>query len=178
MVESEIAERIAARRAELDDLEDRLAKQLAEVRAERDELAVVERVWRRMAEQLAAETAAAGPPVAQVAGRAVLLVPHRGPGVTEDALPPEYQHIAIVRQVGAPVAVITRLDRRFGWGARPAGAYPQLGQAVRFESVHTRIHDRKIAARGLSAGAALPAASRGRRSAHLRGAPARAGSSA
>jgi hypothetical protein len=106
MVESEIAERIAARRAELDELEDRLVKQLAAVRAERDELAVAERVWQRMAEQLATETAAAEPPVAQVAGRAVLLVPHRGPGVSEDALPPEYQRIlAIVRQAGAPVAV-------------------------------------------------------------------------
>ncbi|MGW2815599.1 hypothetical protein [Streptomyces sp. NPDC001415] len=32
MTESEIAERIAARRAELDNLEEQLAKQLAEVR--------------------------------------------------------------------------------------------------------------------------------------------------
>jgi hypothetical protein len=106
MVESEIAERIAVRRAELDELEEQLAKQLAEVRAERDELAVAERVWQRMAEQLAAETAAAEPATAQVAGRAVLLVPHRGPGVGENALPPEYQRIfTIVCQAGAPVAV-------------------------------------------------------------------------
>ncbi|KUM89733.1 hypothetical protein AQI88_39420 [Streptomyces cellostaticus] len=33
-------ERITARRAELDELEEQLAKQLAEIRAERDELAV------------------------------------------------------------------------------------------------------------------------------------------
>jgi hypothetical protein len=80
MVESEIPERIAARCAELDEPEDQLVVQLAEVRAERDELAVAERVWQRMAEQLAAETAAAEPPVAQVAGRAVLLVPlHHAP---------------------------------------------------------------------------------------------------
>ncbi len=44
-------------------------------------------------------------------------------------------------------------------GARPAGAYPQLGQAVPFESAHTRSHDRKIAARGLPTSAALTAAS-------------------
>ncbi|MET7906420.1 hypothetical protein ABZS86_35220 [Streptomyces sp. NPDC005355] len=106
MVESEIAERIAARRAELDELEDQLAKQLAEVRAERDELAVAERVWQRMAEQLAAETAVAEPVTTQVAGRAVLLVPHCGPGVGEEALPAEYQKmLAIVRRAGAPVAV-------------------------------------------------------------------------
>jgi hypothetical protein len=86
MVESEIAERIAVRRAELDKLEDQLVKQLAEVRAERDELAVAERVWQRMADLLAAETAAAELATAQVAGRAVLLVPHREPGVGEDAL--------------------------------------------------------------------------------------------
>ncbi|MGW9030607.1 hypothetical protein ACWGQ5_42365 [Streptomyces sp. NPDC055722] len=43
MVESGIAERIAVRRAELDELEDQLAKQLEAVRAERDELAVAER---------------------------------------------------------------------------------------------------------------------------------------
>jgi hypothetical protein len=42
MVEYGIAERIAARRAELDELEDQLAKQLEEVRAEHDELAVAE----------------------------------------------------------------------------------------------------------------------------------------
>jgi hypothetical protein len=108
MVESEIVERIAARRAELDELEDQLAKQLAQVRAEREELAVAERVWHRMAEQFAAEQVAHEPdePVAaQVAGRAVLLVPHRGPGVAQDALPPEYQRIlAIVRGAGGAVS--------------------------------------------------------------------------
>nr|WP_280720290.1 hypothetical protein [Kitasatospora sp. MAP5-34] len=105
MVESEIAERIAARRAELDELEDQLVKQLDQARAERDELAVAERVWQRMAEQLASESPAAEPPAVQVAGRAVLLVPHRGPGVAQDALPPDYQRLlAIVRDAGGPVA--------------------------------------------------------------------------
>ena len=105
MTESEIAARIAARRTELDKLEEGLVKQLAEVRAERDELAVAERVWRRMAEQLADEAAAPAPVTAQVAGRAVLLVPHREAGMAESVLPPEYQRIwAAVRQAGAPVA--------------------------------------------------------------------------
>ncbi|MFE4960116.1 hypothetical protein ACFRCW_40670 [Streptomyces sp. NPDC056653] len=104
MVESEIAERIAARRAELDELEEQLVKQLDQVRDERDELAVAERVWRRMAEQFADEQAAAAPAAVQVAGRAVLLVPHREGGVDEAVLPPEYQRIlAAVRQAGAPV---------------------------------------------------------------------------
>ncbi|MEV4926537.1 hypothetical protein [Streptomyces roseoverticillatus] len=91
MVESEIADRIAARRAELDELEVQLVRQLDQVRAERDELAVAERVWKRMAEQLVAEQNAASPAAVQVVGRAVLLVPHRTarPGVGEDALPPD-----------------------------------------------------------------------------------------
>jgi hypothetical protein len=42
------AERITARRTELDELEEKLAKHLAEVRAERAELTVAERVPGRM----------------------------------------------------------------------------------------------------------------------------------
>jgi hypothetical protein len=66
---------------------------LDEGRAERDELAVAERVWQRMAEQIVQEREAAGQVRVQVAGRAVLLVPHREPGVTEAALPQEYRRI-------------------------------------------------------------------------------------
>ncbi|MFE9491745.1 hypothetical protein ACFYNF_35785, partial [Streptomyces sp. NPDC006641] len=91
MMDPEVLERIAARRAELDGLEEQLVKQLSEVRAERDELAVAERVWQRMSEQLADERTEAGSPVVQVAGRAVRLIPDRGPGVAESALPAEYQ---------------------------------------------------------------------------------------
>ncbi|MEU2718336.1 hypothetical protein [Streptomyces sp. NPDC007205] len=43
MLDPELLKRVTARRAELDELEEQLAKQLAEVRAERDELAVAER---------------------------------------------------------------------------------------------------------------------------------------
>ena len=105
MMDPETQERIAARRAELDGLEEQLVKQLAEVRAERDELAVAERVWQRMSEQLADERAQAGSPVVQVAGRAVRVVPERGPGILESVLPAEYQRIlAAVRAAGSPVA--------------------------------------------------------------------------
>ncbi|PAZ15960.1 hypothetical protein CLM62_10825 [Streptomyces sp. SA15] len=90
MMDPEVLERIAARRAELDGLEGQLAKQLAEVRAERDELAMAERVWQRMREQLADERAEVGSPVVQVAGRAVRLVPDRAPGVAESAPPTCY----------------------------------------------------------------------------------------
>ncbi|MCG0283962.1 hypothetical protein [Streptomyces sp. PSAA01] len=105
MMDPEVLERIAARRAELDGLQEQLVKQLAKVRAERDELAVAERVWQRMSEQVAEERAEAGSPVVQVAGRAVRLVPDRGSGVGESALPAEYQRIlSAVRQAAGPVA--------------------------------------------------------------------------
>lgn len=106
MMDPEVLERIAARRAELDGLEEQLVKQLPEVRAERDELAVAERVWQRMSEQIADERTEAGWPVVQVAGRAVRLVPERGPGMAESALPTEYQRIlTAVRQAAGPVAI-------------------------------------------------------------------------
>ncbi|MEV5905010.1 hypothetical protein AB0L81_34710, partial [Streptomyces sp. NPDC052127] len=44
-------ERITARRNELDTLAEELAKQLAEVQAEREELVIAERVLHRLAEQ-------------------------------------------------------------------------------------------------------------------------------
>ncbi|MFB6783625.1 hypothetical protein ACFCX0_41600 [Streptomyces sp. NPDC056352] len=44
MLDPELLERITARRAELDEFEEQLTKQLAEMRAERDELAVAEHV--------------------------------------------------------------------------------------------------------------------------------------
>jgi hypothetical protein len=66
---------------------------------------VAERVWQRMSEQLADERTEAGSPLVQLAGRAVRLVPERGPGVVASALPAEYQRIlAVVRQAGGPVS--------------------------------------------------------------------------
>ncbi|MFF7415346.1 hypothetical protein [Streptomyces lydicus] len=100
---SEILERISGRRAELDGLEEQLAKQLAEVRAERDELAVAEHVLERVSEQLADERASAAPAPGQVGGRTVMLIPYRAPDVEETMLPPDYQRIlAAVRQAAGP----------------------------------------------------------------------------
>lgn len=122
MVESEIAERIAARRAELDELEEQLVKQLDQVRDERDELAVAERVWRRMAERFAGERVAAAPAAVQVAGRAVLLVPHREGGVDEAVLP-EYQRIlaAVRRWRPGPSA------RRWAWTPGCGASWSRCG---------------------------------------------------
>ncbi|WP_317447636.1 hypothetical protein [Streptomyces collinus] len=104
MLDPELLERITARRAELDDLEEQLAKQLAEVRAERDELAVAERVLERVSEQLADERASAALAPGQAGGRAVMLTPHRTPDMEETMLPPDYRRIlATVRQAAGPV---------------------------------------------------------------------------
>ncbi|MGW1145823.1 hypothetical protein ACWD6I_12340 [Streptomyces sp. NPDC002454] len=104
MLDPELLERITARRAELDELEERLAKELAAARAERDEFAVAERVLERMSGQLAEERASAAPMPRQVAGRAVMLIPHREPGVEEGSLPWDYQRIiTAVRQAAGPV---------------------------------------------------------------------------
>ncbi|WP_176710356.1 hypothetical protein [Streptomyces sp. Wb2n-11] len=104
MLDPELLERITARRAELDGLEEQRAKQLTEVWAERDELAVAERVLERMSEQLADEHASVAPAPGQVGGRAVMLIPHRTSGVEETTLPPDYQRIlAAVRRAAGPV---------------------------------------------------------------------------
>ncbi|MFE3903773.1 hypothetical protein ACFXPY_26565 [Streptomyces sp. NPDC059153] len=100
MLDAELLERITARHAEVDELEEQLTKQLAEVRAEWDELTVAERVLERVSDQLANERASIG----QVGGQAVMLIPHRAPGVEEVTLPPDYQRIlAAVRQAAGPV---------------------------------------------------------------------------
>lgn len=58
-----------------------------------------------MSERLADERTEAGSPVVQVAGRAMRLVPDRGPGVAESALPADYQRIlTAVRQAVGPVS--------------------------------------------------------------------------
>ncbi|MFI6494829.1 hypothetical protein [Streptomyces sp. NPDC050564] len=79
-------------------------EQLAEVRAERDELAVAERVLERVSEQLADERTSVAPAPGQVGGRAVMLIPHRTPDLEETTLPPDYQRIlGAVRQAAGPV---------------------------------------------------------------------------
>ncbi|MFE5584119.1 hypothetical protein [Kitasatospora sp. NPDC056531] len=65
---------------------------------------IAERIPLRLAEQDRVE--ADGPMKAQVAGRAVLLVPHRGDSLDETALPGDYRRIlSIVRAAGGPVQV-------------------------------------------------------------------------
>jgi hypothetical protein len=103
-------ERITARRSELDVLAEELSKRLGEVAAERGKLVIAERVLLRLAEQDRAEAEAAAvavtPAKAQVAGRAVLLIPHRGEAADETALPDDYRRILqIVRAGDGPVQV-------------------------------------------------------------------------
>src|SRR3954470_23375452 len=98
MTDSVLLDRIAARRAELDLLEEELVKRLADVRVERGELMVAERVVQRIREQgfggdLALAPAPAG---AQVGGRSVWLIPTRAAGDGPDALPDDYQRIMAI----------------------------------------------------------------------------------
>ncbi|MFJ8194711.1 hypothetical protein ACIQ8D_33925 [Streptomyces sp. NPDC096094] len=67
-MDPELLGRITVRRAELDELEEQLAKQPAEVRAERDVLAVAERVLERVGEQIADERVWASSVPTQVGG--------------------------------------------------------------------------------------------------------------
>ncbi|MFJ5064653.1 hypothetical protein ACIP96_35210 [Streptomyces nigra] len=97
---------IAARRSEVDALAEELTKQLQKVQVERDELAIAERVLNRLAEQVQADAEAVAPVAAQVAGRAVMLVPHRSDAADEGALPGDCRRIlAIVREADGPVQV-------------------------------------------------------------------------
>ncbi len=108
MTDAVMLERIAARRAELDLLEEQLVKQLAEVRVERDELVVAERVVQRISEQGFGEYLSLAPPPAeaQVGGRSVLLIPDRVGDLGSDVLPSDYQRIlVIVRQAAGAVTV-------------------------------------------------------------------------
>jgi hypothetical protein len=133
-------ERITARRSELDALAEELSKQLREVQAEREELVIAERVLLRLAEQDRAEADAAiaeAPVKVQVAGRAVLLVPHRGECPDESALPGDYRRIlSIVRAADGPVQ------------ARAVGEELGLEVAVRGKLEPLRAKLVKLAERG------------------------------
>ncbi|MFD8220890.1 hypothetical protein ACFV2U_46335 [Streptomyces sp. NPDC059697] len=97
---------ITARRSELDALAEQLSKQLQEVQVEPDELAIVERVLNRLAELAQADAKAVAPVAVRVAGRAVLLIPHRSDAADEGALPGDYRRIlAIAREADGPVQV-------------------------------------------------------------------------
>jgi len=105
--EPDLRELITARRAELEVQAEKLSQQLQEVRDELEELAVAERVARRLAEQVRTEAERTVTPSAgQVAGRAVLAVPQRERGMDETVLPTDYQRIMdVVRRADGPVMV-------------------------------------------------------------------------
>ncbi|MEV6592521.1 hypothetical protein [Streptomyces acidicola] len=117
---------ITDRRSELDTLAEQLTKQLREVQVERDELAIAERVLNRLAEQVQADAEAVVPAAAQVAGRAVLLIPHRSDAADEAALPGDYRRIlAIVREADGPVQV-RAVGERLGLNASVRGKLEPL----------------------------------------------------
>ncbi|MEU3620780.1 hypothetical protein ABZ725_52435 [Streptomyces sp. NPDC006872] len=128
---------ITARRSELDALAEQLTKQLQEGQVERDELAIAERVLKRLAEQAQAGAGAVAPVAAQVAGRAVLLIPHRSGAAGEGALPGDYRRIlAIVREADGAVQV------------RAVGEQLGLNTSVRGKLESLRAKMTKLADRG------------------------------
>ncbi|MGW3952967.1 hypothetical protein ACWEKM_19060 [Streptomyces sp. NPDC004752] len=103
-----------------------LAKQLQEFRAELDELAVTERVLNRLAEQARADAGAVAPASAKVAGRAVLLIPHRSDAADEGTLPDGYRKIlAILREADGP-AQVRAVGERLGLDASVHGRLKPL----------------------------------------------------
>lgn len=112
---------ITARRSELDALAEELAKQLQEVQAERDELAIAERVLSRLAEQARADAGAVAPLSAKVAGRAVLLTPHRSDAADEGALPGDYRKILAIARVAEGPVRVRAVGERLGLDASVRG---------------------------------------------------------
>ena len=113
-------ERIAARRAELDGLEEQLVKQLAEVRGERDELVVAERVVQRISEQGFGVYLSLAPalPEARVGGRSVLLIPARAGDGNAEVLPADYQRLLVI---------VREARSRFVRSARCSGSRSRCG---------------------------------------------------
>ena len=112
-----------------DGLAKELAKKLQEVQAERDELAIAERVLNRLAEQARADAGAVAPVPAKAARRAVLLIPHRSDAADEGALPGDYRKIlAIVREADGPVQRRSgRSASSWGWTPRCAASWNLCG---------------------------------------------------
>ena len=119
--EPDHCELITAHKVELEAHAEKLSQQLQEVRDELEELAVVERVARRLAEQARAEAKRTVTPAAeQVAGPAVLAVPQRERGMDETALPADYQRIMdVVRRADGP-AMVKQVCGELGISLAPA----------------------------------------------------------
>ncbi|MGR3932434.1 hypothetical protein [Streptomyces sp. BRA346] len=80
----------------------------------------------RLAEQALADAATVAPASAKVAGRAVLLIPHRSDAADEGALPGDYRKIlAIVREADGPVQV-RAVGERLGLDAAVRGKLEPL----------------------------------------------------
>jgi hypothetical protein len=119
--EPDVRELITARRVELEVGAETLSQQLQEVRDELEELAVAERVMRRLAEQLRAEPEQKALPAAgQVAGRVVVLVPLRERGLDEAVLPADYQRIMDVVRRAQGLVMVKQVCGELGISLEPA----------------------------------------------------------
>lgn len=118
-----LRELVSARRTELEVLAEKLSQRLRAVREELEELAVAERVACRLAERLpagAGTEAASSPAAGQVAGRAVLLFPHRERGLDVSALPEDCQRIMDVTGRADGPLMVKDICRELGIDTAPA----------------------------------------------------------
>lgn len=96
------------------------------MQVEREELTSAKRVLNHLAEQAQADVEAVAPVLAKVAGRAVLLIPHRSDAADGAALPGDYRKIlAIVRESDGPLPV-RRLASGWAWTRRLRGRLEPL----------------------------------------------------
>ncbi|MCX4632248.1 hypothetical protein [Streptomyces sp. NBC_01443] len=110
------------------------SEELAEVRAERDELPGAERVFERTSDQLAHARASAAQAPGQAGGRAVMLIPHRAPDLEEATLPPDSPRIlAAVRQAAG--AGMVRLVREMPGVVRASITSSRPGSTSAIESL-------------------------------------------
>ncbi|MCZ1003495.1 hypothetical protein O1M63_44980 [Streptomyces mirabilis] len=103
MTDPAVLERIATCRSELDGLEEQLAKHLEEVHAERDELAVAEKVPARLSEKVAAVQASTAPVSAQVGERGRRRSRTARRAWTRGAAAGVPAHPAVVQEAAGPV---------------------------------------------------------------------------
>ncbi|GHH79294.1 hypothetical protein GCM10018793_31720 [Streptomyces sulfonofaciens] len=128
-------QRITARHSELDALAEELGKH-SRRQAERHELAVAERSVEPPGRSGPARCRAVAPASAKVAGRAVLLIPHRSDAADEGG-PGDYRKVlAIVREADGPVQV------------RAVGERLGLDASVHGKLEPSRAKMTKLAARG------------------------------
>ncbi len=141
-MDPEVSERIVARRAEPDGLEEQLVKRLSEVRAEPDELAVADRVWQRMSERVAEERAGAGARWRRWRAGRCNWFPIVHQGWLSPCRPTEYQRILSAMWQAAGPVTTRKIGEMLGLDSEVRGKLePQRGKLKKLAD-RGRLHER------------------------------------